>query len=219
MGFIAELHLVHDDLPLAPTIKRHPETTLRSEYVTSSPERTYQFVSVYGSEYGSIEDAMADDHTVSSPVRVATFDSRAIYRVTRETDLDVVPDRCAADGVFAFTVTSADQGWTARVHLPDRSSLTAFRSWCRDRNVSFHVTQLQDSANTDDKRYALTENQREILLMAYYAGYFDIPRTATQDDLAKRLEISDSAVSQRIRRAVSELIGATIVNDRMAESR
>lgn len=219
MGFIAELQLVHEDLPLAPTIERRPDAMLQSEYVARTAERTFQFVSVYGGEYATLEDAMAADHTVSDPTRVATFEDRAIYRVIRETDLAIVPDRCAADEVFAFAITSADRGWTVRVHLPDRSSLSAFRTWCADRNVSFHVSQLQDTSSADDRRYALTERQREILLMAYYAGYFDIPRTATQEDLAQRLGISDSAVSQRVRRAVSELIAATIVNERLVESR
>lgn len=214
MGFIAEVHLVHDDFVLAPTIARYPDVTVRYEYDATTTDRTLQFVSVFSDEYAPIEGAMEADHTVSNPTRVATFENRAIYRVAVESDVEIVPDQCAEDGLFVFTITSAERGWVARVHLPDRDALTAFRAWSRDRGVSFRVKQLYDLSVSDNGTYFLTEQQHEILLMAYYAGYYDIPRGITQDGLAERLDISDSAVSQRLRRAVSELIAATLENDR-----
>ncbi|WP_226481483.1 helix-turn-helix domain-containing protein [Natrinema amylolyticum] len=214
MGFIAAVHLVHDELPLAPTIARCSDVTLRYEYGTTTGERRLQFVSAFGDERAALEDAMAADPTVSDPTRVATFENRAVYRVAVDSDLEIVPDRCVEYGLFVFTVTSDDGGWIARIHLPDRDALSAFRAHCRDRGISFRVTQLYDSSATDDRTYSLTERQHEILMMAYYAGYFEVPRRVTQDDLADRLGISDSAVSQRLRRAVSELIAATLENDR-----
>ncbi|APX95634.1 helix-turn-helix domain-containing protein [Natronorubrum daqingense] len=214
MGFIAEIQLVHDNLALAPTIARYPDVTFRREYEETTDDETFQFVSVFSDEYETLESAMEADHTVSNPTRVATFENRAIYRMTRETDLEIVPPRCAEGGVFVFTITSGERGWIARVHLPDRETLSAFRAWSRERNMSFRVTQLYDLSASDAGTYFLTEQQHEILLMAYYTGYFDIPRGITQDGLADRLNVSDSAVSQRIRRAVSELIGATLEDDR-----
>ncbi|MDS0477594.1 helix-turn-helix domain-containing protein [Natrinema sp. 1APR25-10V2] len=219
MGFIAEVHLSHDDLPLVPTIERRSGTTLRYEYGTTHDERRLQFVSAFGDDYPALEAAMASDPTVSEPTRIATFDNRAIYRVVVDTDLEIVPARCADRGLFVFTITSDDGGWVARVHLPDRDALSAFRTHCRDRGISFRVTQLYDSSVSDDQTYFLTDRQHEILTMAYYAGYFQVPRNATQDDLADRLDVSDSAVSQRLRRAIAELIAATLENDRLPAKR
>lgn len=215
MGFIAEVHLVHDDLALASTIANHPETTFRYEYEISAADARLQFVSVFSDDCVAIEETMTSDRTVSNPTCVATFENRTIYRVAVETDLEIVPGQCATRGLFVFTITSAERGWVARVYLPDRDVLTAFRGWCRDRGVSFRVTQLYDSSVSDSGTFHLTDQQYEILMMAYYGGYFDIPRGITQDDLAARLGVSDSAVSQRLRRAISELIAATIENDRM----
>ncbi|ELY60609.1 helix-turn-helix domain-containing protein [Natronolimnohabitans innermongolicus] len=215
MGFIAEVHLVHDELALAATIENRPETTFRYEYATSSDEQRYLFCSAFSDDHEAIESAMASDPTVSAPTRIAAFENRTIYRVVLETDLEVVPDRCGECGLFVFAITSAERGWSTRVYLPDRDALTAFRAWCRDRGVSFRVTQLYDTSISDSGTFHLTEQQHEILMMAYYGGYFDIPRGMTQDDLAERLGISDSAVSQRLRRATAELIAATVENDRM----
>lgn len=214
MGFIAAVHLVHDDLPLVPTIERCADVTLRYEYGTTIGDRRLQFVSAFGDD-ATLEEAMDADPTVADATPVATFENRTIYRVVVDTDLEIVPDRCAENGVFVFTVTSAEGGWIARIHVPDRDALGSFRMHCRDRGISFRITQLYDSSASDERSYFLTERQHEILTMAYYAGYFEVPRGATQDDLADRLGISDSAVSQRLRRAVSELIAATLENERM----
>ncbi|SIR75286.1 helix-turn-helix domain-containing protein [Natronorubrum thiooxidans] len=214
MGFIAEVHLSHDDLALVPTIEQQPAVTLRSEYAAPANGQRLQFFSAFGETYTALEAAMETDHTISNPTRIATFENRAIYRVTVETDLEIIPEHCAESGLFVFTITSNDRGWVTRVHLPDRDALAMFRKCCRSRGISFHVTQLYDSSVSDDGTYVLSEQQYEILMMAYYAGYFDVPRGCTQDDLAARLEISDSAVSQRLRRAISDLIAGTVENDR-----
>ncbi|WP_090617071.1 helix-turn-helix domain-containing protein [Natrinema salaciae] len=215
MGFIAAIHLVHDDLPLVPTIDRCSGVTFRYEYGTTVDGRRLQFVSAFGGETTAVEDALADDPTVSRAVRVAAFENRDIYRILLDTDLELVPDHCAEYGLFVFTVTSENGGWNIRVHLPDRDTLSAFRAHYHDRGISFRVTQLYDSSASDERTYFLTERQHEILTMAYYGDYFEVPREITQDDLADRLGISDSAVSQRLRRAISELIAATLENDRM----
>ena len=230
MGFIAEVRLVHDELPLVPTMKDHPGASLRYEYETTSDGRRVLFVSAFGDggesagEVGGeaeVEDRLAetmrDDPTVSNPTRIAAFGQRTIYRATVETDLEIVPGRCAEHGLFVFAITSEGRGWTARVHLPDRDALAAVRRLYRDRGVSFRVMQLCDSAVSDDGTYLLTEDQCELLLLAYEAGYFDVPREITQDDLAERLDVTDSAVSQQLRRAISTLIAATLANDRTAD--
>ncbi|QLG50751.1 helix-turn-helix domain-containing protein [Natrinema halophilum] len=213
MGFIAEIHLAHDELPLAPTIERCGSVTLRYEYETTSDTRRIQFVSAFEDESTALVESMATDPTVSNPECIATFENRSIYRIVVDTDFVIVPDRCAEYGLYVFTITSGDNGWVIRAHLPDRDALTAFRKWCRDREISFHVNQLYDSSVSDDRSYFLTERQHEILTIAYYAGYFEVPRGVTQDALAERLGISDSAVSQRLRRAISELITATLENN------
>ena len=215
MGFIDEIHLVHDDLALASTIADHPETTFRYEYETSSDDRRLQFFSVFSDDEAAVEASMASDPTVSDPTRIATFENRTIYRVALETDLGPLPECGGEHGLFVFAVTSGERGWIARVYLPDRDALTAFRARCRGRGISFRVTQLYDTSVSDSGTFHLTDQQHEILMMAYYGGYFDIPRRMTQDDLAERLGVSDSAVSQRLRRAIAELIAATIENDRM----
>jgi predicted DNA binding protein len=217
MGFVLEASLSHEDLVLIPTIEDVSGVTIRYEYTVTSGERTFLFVSVFGNEYDALENAIEANHTVSELTRIAAFPNRAIYRLTMVSALDPVLTRCSEAGLFVFKLTSGDQGWIIRIYLPDRDALAAFREGCRARDISFRVRQLQESGPSDDATYFLTEQQHEILLMAYYAGYYDIPRRVSQGDLADRLGISTSAVSQRLRRAVAELIEATLETNRTPE--
>lgn len=52
----------------------------------------------------------------------------------------------------------------------------------------------------------LTSAQEEALKTAYQMGYFEIPRKVTTDDIAAELDISKSAVLQRIQRAERTVI-------------
>lgn len=57
---------------------------------------------------------------------------------------------------------------------------------------------------------AVTVKQWQALKLAYERGYYDSPRGADLTDLASELEISKSAVSQRLRSAEATLVGAII---------
>lgn len=206
MGFISEVHVVHDDLLLVPTIKRHPEATIKYKYDTVVDGSRLYFVSVFAEDYAALEETMDADGTVAASDRIAAFENRVIYRVTADTDRDIIPDTCIKRGIYVFSIVSGDPGWIVRLHLPDRSALSEFQKYCREHNVSFWIKQLHESTASAGESYLLTDQQREILSIAYFSGYYDIPRSVSQDYLAERLGISNSAVSQRLRRAIAQLL-------------
>lgn len=215
MDFIAEIHVEHDDLALVPTIRSETDVTLRWEYDTTLADgRTIRFFSVFGDVDRSFEAALEDDHTVADPTCIATFAERRIYRAELVTDLRLVPSSLVESGVFVFRLVEDGRGWSIRLHLPDRDALLAFNRHCTENDISFRLTQLHQSDSIDDiATVGLTEQQRDLLLTVLYAGYYDIPRQATQQDIAERFDVSTSAISQRIRRAVAQLIVTTLEQD------
>jgi len=60
---------------------------------------------------------------------------------------------------------------------------------------------------------SLSSEHRETLRLAYREGYFEVPRRTTQTQLADDIEISDSALSQRIRRGVNILVEQSLFAD------
>lgn len=56
----------------------------------------------------------------------------------------------------------------------------------------------------------LTDRQYEALRTAYELGYFNIQRQASLEEVAAELDISASSVSERLRRAQTQLIQETV---------
>lgn len=60
--------------------------------------------------------------------------------------------------------------------------------------------------------YELTARQREVLSTAYECGYYEVPREATYEDIALKLDCSASSVGQTLRRIESRLVTVTVAN-------
>ena len=101
-------------------------------------------------------------------------------------------------------------------------------------NRGFDVYLVADATATFDRefdgtRYAAEQNHRlalaqlsgefatvvetATLLAALDGGYFAVPRTTTLQDLAREFDVSDTAISQRIRRGVARLLSAELAED------
>lgn len=69
------------------------------------------------------------------------------------------------------------------------------------------VTVLKMSDGWSNRtRDSLTERQRAVLQTAYEAGYYDYPRTATQDEVATAMDITGSTVAEHLRNAEATLV-------------
>jgi predicted DNA binding protein len=62
-----------------------------------------------------------------------------------------------------------------------------------------------------DPAAQLTDRQQEIVRAAIVAGYYDIPRRATQQDLAAELGLSQGTIGEHLRRAEANIIQSVIV--------
>jgi predicted DNA binding protein len=101
--------------------------------------------------------------------------------------------------------------WTLRLRFPTREALSAVYRACADRGVTVDLRSVHGPRPAEDDRAAhLTDPQREALVAALARGYFEVPRRATLADLAADLGVSDSAVSQRLRRGVAAVVAATV---------
>ncbi|MFB1065083.1 helix-turn-helix domain-containing protein [Natrinema sp. H-ect4] len=210
-GIVAQLRLDHPKLFLRPTIRHASDVTVEPDYWTTvEPGRTLVFVTVYGTAFDAFETALETDPTVTDPVLVDRYPDRRIYRVTRTDRTTTFTAEIADVGGRLLDLSSARDGWQVQLRFADRDRLVAFNEYCRDREISVTVDHLRVSDDGDDGVVALTAKQQELLTVAYEEGYFDVPRGISQNELADRLDVSKSAVSQRLRRAIGELCSATL---------
>jgi hypothetical protein len=58
--------------------------------------------------------------------------------------------------------------------------------------------------------FGLTPEQRTTLVSAVHGGYYDIPRGMSTQDLADEYDISDQAITERLRRGIASLVTHTL---------
>ena len=111
--------------------------------------------------------------------------------------------------LVAETTPQSDPGALidAVEHLDSETTFVAKRTQTREQPT---LTMTQSALDS-----ALTDRQREVLELAYHAGYFESPRESTGDELAETLDISAATVSQHVRTAIRKLLVLLIDADHL----
>jgi predicted DNA binding protein len=141
--------------------------------------------------------------------RLSEADDRRLYRVELTGAAPVVTYDVWIDlGAARLEMRYTKGRWHTRMRFPDRQSLSTFSGFCDDHGLDFRLDRLYDiNASHDLPRDGLTSCQRETLQLAHERGYFTVPREATLGDLATDLGVSNQAVSERLRRGCTRLVG------------
>ncbi|GGL50996.1 helix-turn-helix domain-containing protein [Halocalculus aciditolerans] len=170
----------------------------------------YLWVHGDGDAYDALETALDADDAVDDVTCVDAFDDRRLYRIDWATVPDgVLADLDAAGGALLGAVGTAD-AWEFEARFPDQDGLSAFNDDCVATNDDVEVTGVYRPDPTSPDRFGLTDGQRDALVAALDAGFYNIPRDTTTVELAGELGVSDQSLSERLRRAHSALVESTL---------
>lgn len=204
-----DICLSHPDLVLADALERSPDVTVRPEQLAGAPG--FLVITAEGGCLDQFEAAMETAGTVSDPVVLDWTETNRVYRVElTERAVRVTPSLVRAGG-RVLDMESAGGRWNVHAQFRSRSALSEFRTYCSDRDVTFRLDRLYwTNTEANAGTCGLTADQRVALETAHREGYFDVPRGISQAELADELGISPSAVSQRIRRGMDQIIGSQL---------
>lgn len=153
------------------------------------------------------EDALAADPTVRLRKQIAD-DRQCLYQVEITDEgarTDLFPLLVDTASVVETATITAD-GWDCHFVFPDETALDEFFDTCRTRDIDFSIERIHRGYQLGTGETELTADQREALLTAVEAGYFDIPREADLAAIGDELGISDTAAGNRIRRGIKTLL-------------
>jgi hypothetical protein len=146
-------------------------------------------------------EAILDVDSWSEPT-----DGRKLYRICLPVEATDYCGWVGHDGVL-LGCTLDCEGMTVRMRFPDRAALVGYRRHCGECGRTFELRELTTTDGRPADHDALTPAQRALLTSAVENGYFEIPRETTITDLAAQFDISDQAASERLRRALSNMLG------------
>ncbi|GAB7020508.1 helix-turn-helix domain-containing protein [Halostagnicola bangensis] len=211
MTTIAEITITAADFALAETCQSNPDLELRVESVVGEGQQTMPLVWFSNTERDELETALTNDPTVGGFQQLLTSSDGAEWLYRLEYD-SAVADRCNCvfehDGAILDAQVSDGQ-WTLRLLFPRRESLSSAMEAIERHDVVVDVRRMVEAGRNADLEAtaALTEPQREAIAEAYQQGYYDVPREISLEELARELNISHQALSERLRRANRVLAG------------
>ncbi|MCU4741416.1 helix-turn-helix domain-containing protein [Halobacteria archaeon AArc-m2/3/4] len=225
MSLIAEFEASSRKLALGPTLEAFPdlEIDLERQYALD-PDQPITFYWMQGVAVDELEAGLTRDETIADVERYEQIGDRVLYRIqrsqsrSRSRDADD-PETTVIDAYREWTNLGAvlleshgsNGRWEIRMRFPDRDTVATYHDFLEENGVTFDLHRLSDGVQTSHGDDVVTPRQREALQVAYENGFFDVPRGATLGELAAELEISDQAVSERLRRGQSRLLEHHVV--------
>jgi len=167
--------------------------------------QVFSLVRVFDRDGDAFERAAASNQHVRGLEMLEAHDGAALYSIEWDDERDAFIEAIrATDGHVLEGRCRDAETWQFELLFPDRDCLSAFHDRLLQVGTTFEVRSIGDPVRSGSGD-ALSEAQREALVRAIERGYYDIPRQVSASELADEFDISDQAISERLRRAIAAL--------------
>ena len=208
-SLVAQVSASHLDFVLRSIGRQVTDTKLSVvEFSERSDGTAIAFVEADGGDSADFEKGLTDAVGIVQWESISEGESQRLYCVHLDGLEPYLRGSCTDVNVHVSRMTATEDGWSLNLRLPDREALTELAAMWREAGISFQLKRIAQtsSGNRTGHLAGLTTEQYELLWTAHESGYFEVPREASQTDLAEDLGVSTSGFSQRIRRGLGALL-------------
>ena len=212
----AVVRVEHPDIVLTKTVTHDRSSRVKSvSEAGTDPTSGKFFYHIESSDFSRFEDGLRKDNTIGDFERVIeTRDEEAIYSFEYTDQAKILsPVISTANGVI-LDMENEGSAWIITVWMPERTELVHLWDYAERNGIEIDLLRVNEYASLGSTDAGLTDSQREALLVAFEAGYFEEPRDATLGDVAAELDISQPAASGLLRRGIKRLIVSSMMDDR-----
>ncbi|MFH5798436.1 helix-turn-helix domain-containing protein [Haladaptatus sp. CMAA 1911] len=203
MSVIAEFTIPTEEFALSATFDAIPNLAVEIERMVAHPaSRVLPYIWVCGGAAAAVEKELRADPTTVSVTKLTEIPYGSLYRIEwADETKSTVEDVLESDPVI-LTGTAAKQGWDFQMRFEHRDHISKLQADLTHHDVTIELKRLHTPETpTVDGQFLLTAKQRASLNAALDAGYFEVPRKTNLSELAEQLDISQQALSKRLRRA------------------
>lgn len=198
-------------LLLYETFQELPDVTVEIERVVATEEWVTPYFWMVGVDEETFEAVVADDPSVEELQRLDAFENGTLYCADWTERSAVFVHAYTEFGTTILEANGADGQWELRMRFDDRDHLTQLTDYFDEHDFEFALTELHEVTHPRSPgQFGLTEKQEEALATAWEMGYFESPRDVTLSAIAEELDISEQALSNRLRRGYDALIENTL---------
>ncbi|WP_416840079.1 helix-turn-helix domain-containing protein [Haloferax sp. DFSO52] len=175
-------------------------------------ETPIPYFTALGSDLDAIDDVLDSHECVEQFELVESGGSKRLYRCEWTTETDgLISVIRRSDGIIRRMEGTSD-GWVISVFFPTNTHASEFHNACLDRDIDITIRRVERS-RLDERRLrndGLSDKQLTALELAYSRGYFETPKESSLTEIASEIDITEQAMSQRLRRALNTLVRSSI---------
>lgn len=208
MSTIAEISVPAAEFALESTFERVPAVEIEFDRIVARDgDQPLPHVWVRGADGDRVARALRNDGSVDSVASLADLGDQQLYWIEwGDRTCDAI-GTLLSENASILDAAGVDGRWRFRLLFTDRDDLSSFYTNCTDDGPSFDLRTIGSPPDSPwCNRNGLTDKQRDTLLAALDAGYYEVPRTISMCTLATDLDVSHQALSERLRRGHRRLI-------------
>lgn len=182
------------------------------ERIVPTGNQVMPFVWATGKNQGVFENTVRAHSAVKEFLALDRLGQSALYRIEwRDAPTDLLEGIARTDAVVLEA--QGDQTWVFSLRILDHNRLSEFHNYVIEQLIPIHIerTYTLTEETEHGHRFGLSQAQREALVLALEWGFFATPSEASLNDLAKELDISKQAVSDRIRRGNEQVLRKSLL--------
>ncbi len=211
MAVIADVRIPERAFELGRILAADSGTSVELETIVPLGERPVPFFRVFD-ESTLFEPKVADHPAVNNIYPIQHTDEGTLYAIDWDVSTDSFFDGLLANEATILGAQSLASSWEFSLRFPSHDTFEAFETYCEEQDLPIEIGRLFNPTRPDaGPWYGLTPVQRESLTRAVEAGYYAIPRDISTNSLAEEFDVSDQAMTERLRRGIMALVSSTLL--------
>lgn len=212
MTVISELQVAPDEFELGRMMNLSEHTTVVLERMVPLGRTPVPFFRVRDEDRDTFEQTLQRHPSVERITQLERQGEETLYALKWAASRDHFFNAMAETGALLVSATGTPDSWSFEIRFPSHEALSRFHDHCEQASISVTVDRVfNESTPGMGPWFGLTPEQRTTLVSAVRGGYYAIPRRMSTQDLADEFDISDQAVTERLRRGIASLVEHTLM--------
>lgn len=219
MTVLAHFVVDSETLPIGQIVRETPGLELEFERIVPTDEAIMPYFWVSSDNLDNFERSLAASSHVVDFMALDQTDQGTLYRVEWARDRGMLIEGFVETGGAVLSGEVDENEMRFVVRFADHDHLAQFYNYCVEHDIKLELMRVYSLTDRSERarEFGLTPEQREALVLAATHGYFSSPRETSMNDLADDLDISQQAMSQRIRRGTEKILLGALKLSRTSE--
>lgn len=184
MSVILEFSIPSSEFQFGEVLSGTP-MRIEIERLVPTGDRIMPFVWATGDDHDTFAEMVRSQPNVRELLTLDRIRESGLYRIEwEEPPMDLIETIAETDGMILEARGHED--WTFRLRFIYHDNLSAFHNYVIERGIPVHIdrTYTSTEATGVGRRFGLSQEQRDALLLALRNGYFETPSEASLSELS-----------------------------------